>query len=160
LFTAFDRSRSLYISGLDLTLSSAPIAVETSAGADNIIPPIATVKNTFRNCICLLLSLLNLSKNPRERRKNRVLKFAGNRFADLLYRFTGFPAGSSALLLKVPGDAFSFAFGFEFGILDQFPSLVLDRPRNLLALTFDLIFVPHTCLLQSSDPYVRIGLIC
>ena len=38
------------------------------------------------------------------------------------------------------------AFGFEFGILDQFPSLVLDSARNLFALTFDLIFVPHTCL--------------
>src|SRR4030095_5206218 len=36
----------------------------------------------------------------------------------------------------------------EFGILDQFPSFVLDGARNLFALTFDFIFVPHTCLLS------------
>src|SRR4030095_1637586 len=82
------------------------------------------------------------------RRKNGLLKFAGDRLASLLHRFTGFPTRFAALLLKFPGDAFSFAFGFEFGILDQFASLVLDRARNLFALTFDLIFVPHTCLLS------------
>src|SRR6476661_7429896 len=73
------------------------------------------------------------------------LGFAGNRLTKLLYRFTGFPARFAALLLKFPGDVFSFAFRFEFGILDQFPSLVLNCARNLFALTFDLIFVPHTC---------------
>src|SRR5580765_1672377 len=77
------------------------------------------------------------------------LGFAGNRLTKLLYRFTGFPARFAALLLNFTCHAFCFAFGFEFGILDQFPSLVLDRARNLLALTFDLIFVPHTCLLLS-----------
>jgi hypothetical protein len=55
---------SLLKKGVDVRFVPAPIAVETSAGADNIIPPIAAVKNTFSNCIFLLLSLLKRSKIP------------------------------------------------------------------------------------------------
>jgi len=87
------------------------------------------------------------------------IRVCGNRLADLLYRFTGFPARFSALLLKFPGDAFSFAFGLEFRLLDQFPSLVLDRARNLfpLPLISSLFHIPVS--FQSSDPCARIGLL-
>src|SRR4030095_13415750 len=43
------------------------------------------------------------------------LEFAGNRLAELLYRFTGFSARFAALLLNFTCYAFCFAFGFEFG---------------------------------------------
>jgi hypothetical protein len=77
------------------------------------------------------------------RRKTRILKFAGNGLANLLYRFTGFPARLADFLLDFTCYALSVAFGFEVGIADQFSGIVLDSSLDLFAFAFDLSFVPH-----------------
>jgi hypothetical protein len=51
-------------------------------------------------------------------------------------------------LLNLSFQAFSFSFGFKAGIVSHFPDLGFHRALDLFGFAFDLIFVPHTCLLE------------
>ena len=63
-------------------------------------------------------------------RESSILPFARNNLARLLDRFTGFPARLARFLLNFSIQALGFTFGLEIGIVDQFPSLVLNGAFN------------------------------
>jgi hypothetical protein len=71
-----------------------------------------------------------------------VLSFARNNLARLIYCLTGFPARLACSLLNFSIRALGFTFGFEAGIVDKFPRLVLNRALDWFA--FALVFVPYT----------------
>jgi hypothetical protein len=79
---------------------------------------------------------------------NTELSFAAQRFAHLHDCLTDFAAHFAYFLLNLSFPAFSFSFGFKAGIVSHFPDLGFHRALDLFGFAFDLIFVPHTCLLE------------
>jgi hypothetical protein len=76
------------------------------------------------------------------------LSFAAQRFAHLRYYITDFAAHFAYFLLNLFFPAFIFSFDFKAWIVSHFPDLGFHRALDLFIFAFDLIFVPHTCLLE------------
>ena len=94
-----------------------------------------------RLSLCRYLVLVILSGNS-------DLSFAAQRFARLRYYLTDFAAHFAYFLLNLSFPALSFSFGFKAGIVSHFTDLGFHRALDLFGFAFDLIFVPHICLLE------------